>query len=117
MILEDVCRHRVHCVACRSDAKWRESLFKLGVVEKIDFTCPHGFTAQNAPKAPHIEPNGDLRCIHRGKETRRVKCPSCRGDVMAKIMACDIHGECSSFSKPVGVKSCIGCADLKIDEH
>ena len=30
---------------------------------------------------------------------------------MAKVFACEIHGECSLFKKEIGVKNCNGCSD------
>lgn len=54
----------------------------------------------------------DLSCIHRGPEVRQEQCQSCGGVVYAKIMACEIHRECTLFAKPIaGVKACRGCAD------
>ena len=60
----------------------------------------------------HAGPAKQNSCAHRGDEIRRVQCQSCTGSVMAKVMACSIHGECTLFSKPIeGVKACAGCSD------
>jgi hypothetical protein len=55
------------------------------------------------------------KCLHRGEETDRVKCSTCAGTVFAKIHACDIHGRCTLFSRPIeGVRRCHGCADCAL---
>lgn len=43
-----VCRGRTHCIFCRSDALWRESLRKAGLVESSEFECVYGVTPENA---------------------------------------------------------------------
>ena len=45
------CKSRVHCIACRTERVWRESLYKEGLAEAIDFECPNGVTAITA----HLE--------------------------------------------------------------
>ena len=92
--------HGSHCRTCRSDQKWRESVGAPAV-------CPHGVTIHNLPL------NQSSACIHRGAEVRRAECTSCRGKVMAKILSCAVHGECSQFSKPLGVQQCSTCPDKK----
>jgi hypothetical protein len=42
------CKSRVHCVACRTDAAWRESLQRAGLVESAEFGCVYGVTPGNA---------------------------------------------------------------------
>lgn len=39
---------RVHCVACRTDAAWRESLRASGLVESAEFDCPWGVMVETA---------------------------------------------------------------------
>jgi hypothetical protein len=39
----------VHCVSCRTDAGWRQSLVNAGLVQERDFDCPHGITSATAP--------------------------------------------------------------------
>lgn len=66
----------------------------------------------------------DLSCAHRGEEIRREKCDSCGGNVIAKILSCALHGECSLFKRAeqfVGVTLCATCPDrvstLPLDER
>lgn len=42
------CKSRVHCVACRQDELWRESLLAAGLVEMRDFECKWGVTKETA---------------------------------------------------------------------
>lgn len=44
------CSSRAHCVACRSDRNWRQAKFDLGEAPEPNFECPHGITAETAPK-------------------------------------------------------------------
>ena len=51
-------------------------------------------------------------CPHQGAILRGQQCPSCRGSVTAKILACNLHGECTLFSHPIpGVRQCNSCPD------
>lgn len=50
-------------------------------------------------------------CDHRQKLLRTERCQACRGRVMEKVFACDVHRECQLGSKLAGVKSCVGCSD------
>lgn len=36
-----MCRERRACAACRSSRPFRESLFRLGKVPKVNFACPY----------------------------------------------------------------------------
>lgn len=49
-------------------------------------------------------------CIHQGDELRRELCNSCKAQVLIKIFACSIHGECS-LKAGMGVKCCKACGD------
>lgn len=42
------CASRAHCAACRGDRSFRESLYRDGRVQGIDFACPHGVSWQDA---------------------------------------------------------------------
>jgi len=64
-------------------------------------------------KPPAKAAPGDLSCVHRGGETRRARCPSCKGHVELKIFACAKHGECALSDKPLGVHYCGDCSDLE----
>lgn len=57
----------------------------------------------------------DTSCQFRGEETRRVLCEQCCGGkgIHAKVLACSIHGECTQFSKDIGIKACWACTDRK----
>lgn len=86
----------VHCVKYRDDPVFYAPMmraFGYGVLP-------------TPPQPPSTE------CVRRGKSLRVVECPSCGGSVKAKTFVCDLHGECTLFSKPIpGVKACGGCAD------
>lgn len=45
----NACYGRTHCVACRVDITWRESVRRNGLVESANFDCPHGITTETAP--------------------------------------------------------------------
>lgn len=51
-MIPTVCAGRTHCVLCRTDAPWRESLrdelSKIGVDIDINQDCPHGVTRLTA---------------------------------------------------------------------
>lgn len=96
------CRSRLICVACRRGDPMNNMEFPA--------VCPFGVTLESAlVQKPVAKPT--LDCIHRGAVTRMVECKSCGGNVQAKVMECSIHGECSLFSKALGVKRCQGCGD------
>ena len=53
-----------------------------------------------------------LSCVHLGGplgETR--SCPSCKGSVRVKVMACAVHGGCTPARKVEGVAFCGTCPD------
>lgn len=56
---------------------------------------------------------GYMDCIYRGPMSREQQCDTCTGKVMAPVSVCQIHGECSVFSKQLsgGVKMCMTCLD------
>lgn len=66
-------------------------------------------TRRNCLKAP---PKRTALCIHLGAETRREECTTCQGNVLVKLFACPIHGECS-IEKPMGVQICSVCKDYQ----
>lgn len=45
------CRHRTHCVDCRTSQKFRAFIVKNGLATDLDFTCPYGITPENAAAA------------------------------------------------------------------
>ncbi len=42
------CQKKTHCLACRTDADWRQSLVNAGLVETRDFACPNGIDKSTA---------------------------------------------------------------------
>lgn len=54
---------------------------------------------------------GKKACAHRGAETDRVLCSTCRGRVQLKVFACDKHGTCTEHKKVDGHTCCDGCPD------
>ena len=56
---------------------------------------------------------GRDRCKHRGEETRRQRCPSCRGSVELRIFGCDLHGECTLGTQLPGIACCAVCSDFE----
>jgi hypothetical protein len=99
------CTGRANCLPCRTNAKFREAVLKAGLVDTLNFACPLGITAAR------FEPNA-TDCINRGAEIRQIKCPTCAGNVQARVMHCHIYGECSQFRDTMpGVKNCNGCKD------
>lgn len=52
----------------------------------------------------------DESCIHQGDLIRWEGCTSC-GGVRAKVLACALHGECTSFKRDIGVRQCWSCTD------
>lgn len=58
---------------------------------------------QSLPKTP---------CKHQGETIRLVECPTCKGRVMIKVLACAVHIECSVMRRVDGVVGCCSeCAD------
>lgn len=66
------CKSRVHCVSCRGDAAWRESLLKVGLVEVAEFDCVWGVTPETAQAV---------------QDEALAKLPACDPDVVAKAKA------------------------------
>jgi hypothetical protein len=52
----------------------------------------------------------DNTCLHRGDVIRMEGCATC-GGVQAKIRACALFGECTEFTKNMGVRMCGLCPD------
>ena len=52
-------------------------------------------------------------CRHFGLEVRRQDCPTCRGHVELKILACAVHQECALSPSAVAVQSCVTCGDYQ----
>jgi hypothetical protein len=50
-------------------------------------------------------------CRHRGGGLRQEVCPSCRGHVRLKVLACALHGECTVGRPLPGLACCATCPD------
>jgi len=46
------------------------------------------------------------QCLHRGEVVRSERCSTCRGNVLVKVFACAIHGQCQLSGRVAGVKVC-----------
>jgi hypothetical protein len=51
------CAGRVHCAACRGDARFRQTLVAAGIVEERDFECAYGVTVETAGDARFYRQN------------------------------------------------------------
>lgn len=56
----------------------------------------------------HVIP-ARTECIHRGEQTRRIECPSCRGQVQVKAFSCEVFGECVLGKKLPDIACCGTC--------
>lgn len=56
----------------------------------------------------------NVPCVHRGAETRRITCATCRGNVKSKVFACDLHGECVVANRQArdGLLACESCSNF-----
>lgn len=52
-------------------------------------------------------------CVHRGAETRRVKCDDCKKSTTIKVFACELFSECSIAKKLPGIACCATCGDYR----
>ena len=53
-----------------------------------------------------------LACPHLGTPTgETVTCPTCRGHVELKVLACALHGRCTPSRAAPGVACCLTCTD------
>ena len=46
------------------------------------------------------------QCLHRGEVARTEHCSTCRGNVLVKVFACAVHGQCQLSARVPGVKVC-----------
>jgi hypothetical protein len=68
------CNSRAHCVSCRTDAKFRESLLIAGLVEKRDFACPF----RDGKTPPVVGPGTRLKRILARLGLRETPTCACR---------------------------------------
>jgi len=52
-------------------------------------------------------------CRHRGEPVREETCPSCRGLVRLKVLACAVHKECTLSRVLPGLACCATCRDCE----
>lgn len=50
------------------------------------------------------------KCSHLGRELRREQCNTCAGRTEIKVLACDVHGECT-IGKPIEDVACCAACD------
>lgn len=51
-------------------------------------------------------------CVFRGEATGETRsCPTCKGHVEIKLIACAVHGQCTVARQVAGVPCCAGCPD------
>lgn len=101
------CEGRVHCVACRGDARFRETLVGTGIVEERDFACPYGVTMESAAEARFYQANwpGWARLLATGAA------PPDRGlgDTLARRFGAGGEAFKAAFKRLAG-RAC-GCAE------
>ena len=52
------------------------------------------------------------KCRYQGIETRRIPCPGCRGNVEVKVLACELHDECTPRAHFPDMPNCTCCSDF-----
>ncbi|HEY1065193.1 MAG TPA: hypothetical protein VGE52_03760 [Pirellulales bacterium] len=67
--------------------------------------------ARPATTVLESRPFRQAACRHRGEESRREVCSTCRGRVEVKVFHCQVHGECTLGTAARGVLSCANCGD------
>lgn len=85
----------------------------LTIPDQFPWIVEH-FICANFPPDRSCNRDGsdrDTSCAYRGEEVRRVLCESCGGSVKGVVLACTLHGECTLFSKGIGVRQCLTCPD------
>lgn len=68
-----------------------------------------GTGANNANTARH--PTNAV-CKWKGEQTGKVRCPSCRGNVMVKIFQCQKHDRATLTKAVAGIACCTTCDDF-----
>lgn len=72
--------------------------------------CTNRIVSDHPPEKCHaLCEVGNGPCIHFGAETRRVECPTCRGNVQVKVFACAVFGECTLAKSLDGTACCQAC--------
>lgn len=104
-------------VQCRHWREWKIAGMGVCALNLYGGKPSHGVCIQVCPhyKGPRVlPPVHSTDCLHRGEQIDDVQCPTCQGVVMAKVVACTVHGRASLFTKPIdGVRMCGGCPDRK----
>ena len=80
------CNSRIHCVQCRTDEKWQESLRVSGLVNNTDFNCPFNVSAETARFEQDMaiakllnQPKGEYDAIKAEERRRRQQVGGCCG--------------------------------------
>ena len=88
-------KHEFHWEMCRRRVDWF-AMWEAGVMATT----------------PTISVPTRLPCWHRGIETRRVVCSACQGHVDLKVLACDVHHECTVARVFESLACCLMCIDF-----
>jgi len=73
-----------------------------------------GIVVGHAKFEATVKRQAGAHCTHRGEQTGERQCESCKGVVMVKVFACEIHTSCHLSPKPIeGVKMCQGCGEFR----
>lgn len=51
-------------------------------------------------------------CEKLGGELRLQNCEACKGHVQIKVLACEVHGECTLKRRLEGIACCATCIDF-----
>ena len=106
------CASRAHCVACRTEEAFRESIVRAGMAAERDFACPHGVTAETAETAPAQRREQGAWPVWARFIARRAEAGERGiGDTVARLLGGAGKGFEAWFERVFG-KSC-GCGQRK----
>ncbi len=63
--------------------------------------------------APAARVVRDKPCTHLGADQEEILCPTCRGTVRIKVLACAVHGCCTIGKKLDDIACCTGCKEYQ----
>lgn len=67
------------------------------------------------PDPNAMPPKARTTCVHLGGATgERRSCQSCAGAVAIKVMACAVHGQCTTVKKFDDLTCCRDCGDYRL---
>jgi len=52
-------------------------------------------------------------CGHLGSALREQACPACRGNVRIKVLACELHQQCTIGRRVESIACCAACSDYQ----